>query len=82
MSPSSHHFQLIIECLRSSLLSLTDQFNFSLSTGVVPQCFKSSLVTPIIKNRCLDHNDLKNYQTVCSLRFIAKILKKTSIFYV
>ena len=58
------------------LPSLTDLFNSSLASGIFPQCFKSALVTPILKKRCLDHNDLNNYRPVSNLCFIAKILEK------
>ena len=67
---------LLIECLDSILPSLTDLFNSSLASGILPQCFKSALVTPILKKRCLDHNDLNNYRPVSNLYFIAKILEK------
>ena len=69
-------FKLLIECLDSILHSLTDLFNTSLASGIFPQCFKSTLVTPILKKKCLDHNDLNNYRPVPILCFIAKILKK------
>ena len=68
--------KLLIECLDSILPSLTDLFNSSLASGIFPQCFKSALVTPILKKRCLDHNDLNNYRPVSNLCFIAKILEK------
>ena len=68
--------KLLIECLDSILPSLTDLFNSSLASGIFPQCLKSALVTPILKKRCLDHNDLKNYRPVSNLCFIAKILEK------
>ena len=68
--------KLLIECLDSILPSLTDLFNSSLASGIFPQCFKSALVTPIHKKRCLDHNDLNNYRPVSNLCFIAKILEK------
>ena len=68
--------KLLIECLDSILPSLTDLFNYSLASGIFPQCFKSALVTPILKKRCLDHNDLNNYRPVSNLCFIAKILEK------
>ena len=68
--------KLLIECLDSNLPSLTDLFNSSLTSGIFPQCFKSALVTPILKKRCLDHNDLNNYRPVSNLCFIAKILEK------
>ena len=53
--------KLLIECLDSILPYLTDLFNSSLASGIFPQCFISALVTPILKKRCLDHNDLNNY---------------------
>ena len=68
--------KLLIECPDNILPSHTDLFNFSLASGIFPQCFKSALVTPILKKRCLDHNDLNNYRPVSNLCFIAKILEK------
>ena len=68
--------KLLIEFLDSILPSLTDQFNTSLTSEIFPQCLKSALVTPILKKRCLDHNDLNNYRRVSNLCFIAKILEK------
>ena len=65
-----------MECPDSILPSLTDIFSSSIACGIFPQCFKSALVTPILKKRCLDHNDLNNYRPVSSLCFIAKILEK------
>ena len=35
----------------------------------------SIIVTPILKKRCLDHNDSNNYRSVSNLCFIDKILK-------
>ena len=67
---------LLMECLDCILPSLTDLFNSSLASGIFPQCFKSALVTPILKKRCLDHNVLNNYRHVSNLCFIAKILEK------
>ena len=40
---------------------------------------KSALVTPFLKKRCVDHNDLNNYQPVSNLCFIAKILEKLDL---
>ena len=68
--------KLLIECLDSILPSLTDLFSSSLASENFPQCFKSALVTPILKKKCLDHNDLNNYRPVSNLCFIAKILEK------
>ena len=68
--------KLLIECLDSILPSLTDLFSSSLASGIFPQCFKSAIVTPILKKRCLDHNDFNNYRPVSNSCFIAKILEK------
>ena len=68
--------KLFIECLDSIFPSLTDLFNSFLASEIFPQCFKSALITPILKKRCLDHNDLNNYRPVSNLCFIAKILEK------
>ena len=65
--------KLLIECLDYILPSVTDLFNSSLASGIFTQCFKSALVTAILKKRCLDHNDLNNYKPDCNLCFIAKI---------
>ena len=46
-------FKLLIECLDSILPSLTDLFNSSLASGFFFQCFKSALVTPILKRGVL-----------------------------
>ena len=73
------HSKLLIECLNSILPSLIYLFNSSIASGIFPQCFKSALVTPILKKKCLDHNDLNNYgltRLVSNLCFIAKILEK------
>ena len=68
--------KLLIECLDLILSSLTDLFNSSLASEIFPQCFKSALVTPILKKRCLNRNDLNYYRPVSNLCFIANILKK------
>ena len=53
--------KLLMECPDSILPSMTDLFTSSLASGIFPQCFKSALVTRILKKGCLDHNDLNNY---------------------
>ena len=70
------HFTNKVEYLDYIIPSLTDLFNSSLASGISPQCFKSALVTPILKKRSLDHNDLNNNRPVSNLCFIVKILEK------
>ena len=67
--------KILIEYLDSILPSLTDQYNSSIASSIFPQCFKSPLVTPTLKKRCLDHNDFNNYRPVSYPCFIAKILE-------
>ena len=74
LDPIPSKFQ--IECLDSIIPSLTDLFNSSLASGIFLQCFKSALVTPILKKGCLDHNDMNNHRPISNLCFIAKILEK------
>ena len=64
------------------LPSSIDLFNSSLASDIFPLCFKSALVTPIIKKMCLNHNDLNNYRPVSNLCFIAKILEKIGLSHV
>ena len=68
--------KLLIECLDYIPPSLTELFNSSLASGILPQCFKSALDTHILKKRCLDHNDLNNYRPVSNLCPIVKTLEK------
>ena len=68
--------KLSIECHDSILTFLTDLFSSSLASGFIPQCLKLAHVTPLLKKRCLDHNDLNKYRTVSNLCFIAKILER------
>ena len=56
--------------------SITSIINKSLIDGSVPACFKSALVTLLIKKPTLDHNDLKNYRPISNLNFLSKILEK------
>ena len=68
--------RLLVECLDYIISSLTDLFNSSHASGIFRQSFESVLVTPILKKRSLDHNNLNNYRLVSNLCFIAKILEK------
>ena len=74
--------KLLIEYLDYILPSLNDLFSSSIASGIFTQCLKSALVTPILKKRCLDHNDLNNYRPISNLRFIAKILQKLGLSHI
>ena len=63
---------LLVECLDTLLPSLTALLNSSLSSGVFPEVFKTALVTPFLKKKSLDQNELKNYRPVSNLSFVSK----------
>ena len=50
--------------------------NLSLSTGVFPDSVKRAIITPILKKRSLDKNDLNNYRPVSSLSFVSKFIER------
>ena len=53
---------------------LTFLFNFSLSTGSVPKCWKKKRVTPVFKKG--DTDDVNNYRPISILPITMKIFEK------
>ena len=62
---------LLLECLNNLFPSLTALVNFSLSSGVFPEVFKTAL-----KKKSLDQNELKNHRPVSNLSLVSKITEK------
>ncbi|XP_038061112.1 uncharacterized protein LOC119731897 [Patiria miniata] len=50
--------------------------NKSLATGHFPTCFKTALITPVIKKKSLDSNDLKNYRPISNMPFMSKVVER------
>lgn len=50
--------------------------NLSLSTGIFPDSAKRAIITPILKKRSLDKNDLNNYRPISSLSFVSKFIER------
>ena len=71
---------VLVERLDTLLPSLTALVNSSLSSGVFPEVFKTALVTPLLKKKSLDQNELKNYRPVSNLSCVSKIIEKTGSF--
>ena len=65
-----------MECLDTLLPSFTAHVNSSLSSAVFLEVFKTALVTPLLKKKSLDQNELKNYRPVSDLSFVSKIIEK------
>ena len=68
--------ELLFQCIDEVVPSLTYVINSSITTGCVPDIFKSAIVRPLIKKPSLDKNVLKNYRPVSNLSFISKLLEK------
>ena len=58
---------------------VTSIMNKSLSSGIVPQCFKHALVKPLLKKASLDPNCLKHYRPVSNLPFLSKVLERIDL---
>ena len=67
---------LLKTCIDDVLPCITHIINDSLTSGVVPACYKDALVKPLLKKPGLDHNILKNFRPVSNLPFLSKILEK------
>ena len=67
---------LLKECISEIIPHITHFINSSLSSGTVSDCFKESLVNPLLKKFGLDNNQLNNYRPVSNLTFLSKILEK------
>lgn len=65
---------LLKECVDILLPVITVIINQSLATGVVPDVFKSAVVTPMIKKANPDANILNNYRNNSNLCFLSKQL--------
>jgi hypothetical protein len=70
---------LIKENIDIILPSLTKLVNMSLSQGIFPTCFKNAIVTPLLKKRSLDKDDLKNYRPISGLSFISKLVERVVV---
>ena len=66
---------ILYDCLEEITPIIADIINKSLSSGVVPQCFKHDCVISLLKKANLDPNCLRNYHSVSSLPFLSKVLE-------
>ena len=55
---------------------MTSIINKSLSSGIIPQCFKHAIVKPLLKKASLDPNCLKHNWPVSNLQFLSKVLER------
>ena len=67
---------LFIECVDDLLPTITKIMNVSLTTGIVPQLFKHTIVRPLLKKTNLDPENLNNYRPVSNIPFLSKVLER------
>ena len=60
----------------TSLPTITNIINTSLTTGIVPRDLTTAVVKPLLKKPSLDKNLLKNYRPISNLPFLSQILEK------
>ena len=63
------------DCLDEIIPIVTSIMNKSLSSGIVPPCFKHALVKSLLKKANLDPKCLKHYRSVSNLPFLSKVLE-------
>jgi len=68
--------RLLKRCVSQLAPFLTVLINSSLSQGMVPECMKVAIVTPLLKKPSLDTTDINNYRPVSNLSFISKLLEQ------
>ena len=67
--------RLLKELAQPLALPLADLFNFSLSSGSVPNNWKQANVTPVHKEN--DPSDVANYRPISLLSTVSKVLEKS-----
>ena len=67
---------LLRQCLDHFVPLLTAIINKSLTTSVVPACFKRAVVRPLLKRPGLNNEVLNNYRSASNLLFVSKLLEK------
>ena len=67
---------VLYDSLDEIIPTVTSIMNKSLSSGIVPHCFKHALVKPLLKKASLDPNCLKHYRPVSNLPFLSKVLER------
>ena len=67
---------VLYDCLDEIIPIVTSIMNKSLSSSIVPQCFKHALVKPLLKKASLGPNCLKYYRPVSNLPFLSTVLER------
>ncbi len=67
----------LLKCILPTLLPVIVKIiNLSLMSGVMPECFKTEMVFPILKKPQLDSQILNNYRPVSNLPFLLEVVER------
>ena len=69
-------YSLLMTSLGDILPFLCLVCNSSLSSGVLPECEKAAIITPILKKPGLDTDCTSSYRPVSNLTFLSKLLER------
>lgn len=72
--PDEMHPSFLINCANQISIPLLHIFNLSLNSGIFPQNWKYSFLTPIFKSG--NRNDIQNYRGIAILSAIPKLFEK------
>ena len=67
---------LLKACVNVLLPLLTRIINLSMSSGVMPQNLKESLILPLLKKSLLDPEVFNHFRPVSNLAFLSKVIEK------
>ena len=68
--------KLLKSCLDVLLPPITHLINLCLSESTFPSCFKSALITPLIKKGGLPADELSSYRPISHLSFLSKTFER------
>ena len=67
---------LLKDCAEDITPFITQLFQLSIASGLVPHILKDAYITPIIKKPQLDKTNITNYMTISNLSVISKLLER------
>lgn len=67
---------LLKKCLHTLSPIITKIVNLSLLSGKLPNDFKRSIITPLLKKQNLDKDNLSNYRPISNLSFLSKLTER------
>lgn len=70
--------QIVYTSLQGPFYAINIYFNKSISTGIVPDVFKVSKVTPVFKNGATTDRDPGNYRPIATLSPFSQALERVA----